>query len=182
MPRFNFENYVCNHGRYGVTEKIHDFAHGTHAEQVPATRPGAARRHGNSQVLRSEWYPTLDLVLIEGGKTYVLARNKELLKANGDCAIMGVMSDDGTTEVPRAYVMRKEGLLLLSKKPVSGDDVYNVVAGYLATYKLLKRGVVLFDAISRTADSKTQCFGLVQAKAGDDTAKAMGRPSPLAWM
>ncbi|KAK7959135.1 amp-binding enzyme [Apiospora aurea] len=76
---------------------------------------------------------------------------------------MGVMSDDGTT-----------------KKPVSGDDVYNMVAGSLATYKLLRRGVLFVDAIPRTAGGKTRHFALVQAKAPDDTAKAMGRPSPFA--
>lgn len=90
-----------------------------------------------------------------------------------DCAVVGVPSSDGTTEVPRAYVVSKEppgavgGLLPASKAApiaaVTSDDVYNIVASSLASYKRLEGGVVFVDAIPRTASGKTQRFKLITA-------------------
>ncbi|KAK8054663.1 hypothetical protein PG994_009730 [Apiospora phragmitis] len=162
---------------------------------------------------RSEWFPTGDLVLIEDGKVYVVGRTKELIKTKGwqvapaeiealiqqhpgvrDCAVVGVRSDDGTTEVPRAYVVRKveEVVPLLlphskkKKKPVSGDDIYGLVAGSLASYKRLEGGVVFVTTIPRTASGKTQRFKLVQTQGvvdvddNDDTSSSK-RMSVVRW-
>ncbi|KAK6836252.1 hypothetical protein PG987_006747 [Apiospora arundinis] len=140
----------------------------------------------------STWFPTGDLVEVRNGKVYIVGRTKELIKTKGwqvapaevesvimqhpgvrDCAVVGVPSSDGTTEVPRAYVVSKEpqgsvtGLLPASKASsitaVTSDDVYNIVASSLASYKRLEGGVVFVDAIPRTASGKTQRFKLIMA-------------------
>ncbi|KAK7993925.1 hypothetical protein PG989_007306 [Apiospora arundinis] len=123
----------------------------------------------------SAWFPTGDLVEVRNGKVYIVGRTKELIKTKGwqvapaevesvimqhpgvrDCAVVGVPSSDGTTEVPRAYVAAPIAA-------VTSDDLYNIVASSLASYKRLEGGVVFVDAIPRTASGKTQRFKLITA-------------------
>lgn len=111
---------------------------------------------------------------------------------------MGVRSDDGTTEVPRAYVVRKArgdgggGLASLAasiywreKKSALGYEVYGLVAERLASYKRLEGGVVFVDAIPRTASGKTQRFklvGEVEELDGGEADHMEGRSSPpMVW-
>ncbi|KAK8137019.1 hypothetical protein PG984_004959 [Apiospora sp. TS-2023a] len=153
----------------------------------------------------SEWFPTGDVVRVEDGKVYVVGRTKELIKTKGwqvapaeiealilqhpgvrDCAVVGVRSDDGTTEVPRAYVVRNPGSWLATsfrEKPSLGEEVYKLVADRLASYKRLEGGVVFVENIPRTASGKTQRFRLVAVvESGDgETTKLAGRPSPVVW-
>lgn len=107
-----------------------------------------------------------------------------------DCAVVGVLSDDGTTGVPRAYVVRKEGggsgwlTSWKKKKSNLGDEVYKLVADRLASYKRLEWGIVFVDAIPRRASGKTQRFKLVEQDeevGGEDDPKTVGRPSPVVW-
>ncbi|KAK7911698.1 acetyl-CoA synthetase-like protein [Apiospora marii] len=163
-----------------------------------------------------EWFPTGDLVRVVDGKVYVVGRTKELIKTKGwqvapaeieamilqhpdvrDCAVVGVRSDDGTTEVPRAYIVRKErgdggwlasfsSLYWRKKKSALGYEVYGLVADRLASYKRLEGGVVFVDAIPRTASGKTQRFklvGHVEELEGRETAQMAGRSSsaPVVW-
>ncbi|KAK8046070.1 hypothetical protein PG996_014134 [Apiospora saccharicola] len=86
---------------------------------------GSVSQHEGSD---GEWLPAGGLLRVEDDKVHVVGRRKELIKTKRwrvapaeiealvlqhpgvrDCAIVGVSSDDGTTEVPRAYVVRKQG-------------------------------------------------------------------------
>ncbi|KAK8116898.1 uncharacterized protein PG998_005179 [Apiospora kogelbergensis] len=145
----------------------------------------------------SAWFPTGDLVEVRNGRFYIVGRNKELIKTRGwqvapaevegvimqhpgvsDCAVVGVSSSDGTTEVPRAYVIRKDPGAAAG---VTCDDVYNIVKTSLASYKRLEGGVVFVDTIPRTASGKTQRFKLVgMAAASSDGAKPAEKKLSLA--
>ncbi|KAK9420106.1 hypothetical protein SUNI508_06634 [Seiridium unicorne] len=87
------------------------------------------------------WFPTGDISQIHQGKLYIVGRSKELIKVKGwqvapaeleaiiiqhtnvsDCAVVGVMSEDRVTEVPRAYVVQKG----YGRKDVLGQEISNL--------------------------------------------------------
>ena len=70
-----------------------------------------------------------------------------------DAAVAGVTLEDGVTEVPRAYIVRKSGEL-------SGEEVYTFAKGQLATYKALEGGIFFVDSIPRTPLGKIQRYKL----------------------
>ena len=76
-----------------------------------------------------------------------------------DVAVVGVIEDDCTSEVPKAYVVPKEGSL---KGEKAGEDIYSFAFERLSHYKALDGGVVFVSEIPRTASGKTQRFKLLQ--------------------
>ncbi|CAG5179422.1 uncharacterized protein ALTATR162_LOCUS9247 [Alternaria atra] len=109
-------------------------------------------------------------VLYCNGKTklwYMVDRKKELIKVRGfqvapaelegvllecpgvaDVAVIGVNTGDGNEEVPRAYVVRKEG------EEVVEAQVKRWVEARLAKYKRLDGGVIFVTSIPKSPSGK----------------------------
>lgn len=76
-----------------------------------------------------------------------------------DAAVTGVTLKDGTTEVPRAFVVRSKSP---SANRLTPEEVYSFARSQLASYKALDGGVVFVEEIPRTASGKIQRFKLSQ--------------------
>ena len=111
------------------------------------------------------WVRTGDVGYTRDGKWYVVDRTKDLIKVRGwqvspveieaallehrliiDAAVIGVAGQDGTGEVPIAFVVKAEDSL-------QEDDVKSFLAGRLARYKGVD-AVVFIDAIPRNPTGK----------------------------
>ena len=68
-----------------------------------------------------------------------------------------MLREDGVTEAPRAYVVRKPGP---DAQTLTAEAVYHFSRTRLASYKALDGGVVFVDHIPRTASGKVQRFKL----------------------
>lgn len=84
-----------------------------------------------------------------------------LLKHPGidDAAVTGVTSKDGSTEVPRAFVVRSK---TFSGTRLTAEEVYLFCRRQLASYKALDGGIIFVEEIPRTASGKIQRFKLTQ--------------------
>lgn len=117
------------------------------------------------------WFKTGDIAYCDGKsrKWYIVDRKKELIKVRGfqvapleiesvlishpgiiDVAVIGVRVSD-STELPRAYVVRRPGL----GDSLTTEDVRALVAQRLARYKNLDGGVRFVDAIPKNSTGKT---------------------------
>ncbi|RAK99462.1 adenylate-forming enzyme AfeA [Aspergillus ibericus CBS 121593] len=124
------------------------------------------------------WFRTGDVAYVSGGVYYIYGRTKELIKVRGwqvapaeveavllkhpeiaDAAVIGVTSGDGSTELPRAFVVRAKDL---TSSRLTPEDVYMFARGQLASYKALDGGVIFVEEIPRTASGKIQRFKLAQ--------------------
>ncbi|RAH56303.1 adenylate-forming enzyme AfeA [Aspergillus piperis CBS 112811] len=124
------------------------------------------------------WFRTGDVAYVSAGQFYIYGRTKELIKVRGwqvapaeveaallkhpeieDAAVIGVTSRDGSTELPRAFVVRAKSL---TGSRLTADDVYNFARHQLASYKALDGGVIFVEEIPRTASGKIQRFKLSQ--------------------
>ena len=112
------------------------------------------------------WYHTGDVGYLEpGGWVHVTDRLKEMIKVNGfqvapaeieavllehpsvlDCAVFGI-ADERAGEVPVAAVRLDPG------RSVDGEELQQLVADTLATYKQL-RHVIVVDAVPRSPSGK----------------------------
>jgi acyl-CoA synthetase (AMP-forming)/AMP-acid ligase II len=112
------------------------------------------------------WLHTGDIATVdEDGHTFIVDRLKELIKVKGfqvppaeleallithpdvvDVAVIGV-PDDGAGELPKAFVVRKEG------SEVAAEVLQSFVADKVATYKQIKL-VEFIDAIPKSASGK----------------------------
>ncbi|KAL4920443.1 hypothetical protein BDW62DRAFT_5954 [Aspergillus aurantiobrunneus] len=124
------------------------------------------------------WFRTGDVAYVSNGLYFIVGRTKELIKVRGwqvapaeiesillkhpgieDAAVTGVTSKDGSTELPRAFVVR-------SKSPagyrLTSEEVYLFCRRQLASYKSLDGGIVFVEEIPRTASGKIQRFKLTQ--------------------
>lgn len=120
------------------------------------------------------WYRTGDVGFVDKeGNLFITDRVKELIKYKGfqvapaelegyllehpqiaDCAVVGVLSDGAGTEVPRAYVVRKEA----SKNQISDNDTKALLQWFnsrVANHKKLRGGIVFVDEIPRSTSGKT---------------------------
>lgn len=113
------------------------------------------------------WLHTGDIALYnEQNQFFIVDRLKELIKVKGlqvspseledvlrrhpavlDVAVIGV-PDDMAGELPRAYIVKKEGI------SVSKSDISEFVDTKVAPHKRLKGGVVFIDAIPKTNTGK----------------------------
>ena len=123
------------------------------------------RAEANREAFVDGFYRTGDIGLWKDGLVYVVDRKKELIKYKGmqvapaeleaflnshdgilDAAVIGVWDASQATELPRAYVVVKQGL--------TAEDVKGFVSGSLARHKWLRGGVVLLDEIPKSASGK----------------------------
>ncbi|KAF6835650.1 AMP-binding enzyme [Colletotrichum plurivorum] len=118
----------------------------------------------NKEAFVEGWFCTGDRLSFKDGKFYFVDRKKELIKYKGfqvapaeleallvthpkiqDAAVIGI--DGEGTELPRAYVVA-------DKKQISADEIAQWVAGQVASYKKLRGGVILIDAIPKSPSGK----------------------------
>lgn len=120
----------------------------------------------NKEAFTGDWFHTGDIAEFRNGLFYIVDRKKELIKYKGlqvapaelealllnhpdilDAAVIGVETDDGYNEVPRAYVVA-------DKTKISGRDISEYVKKHVANYKQLRGGVVFLDEIPKSPSGK----------------------------
>lgn len=120
----------------------------------------------NSEAFTGEWFHTGDIAEFRHGMFYIVDRKKELIKYKGmqvapaelealllshedilDAAVIGVPVEDGTSEVPRAYVVA-------DARKISGRAIVEWVKGRVAGHKQLRGGVMFMDAIPKSPAGK----------------------------
>ncbi|KAL1792937.1 hypothetical protein ACET3X_009444 [Alternaria dauci] len=113
------------------------------------------------------WFRTGDVAVFKNGLFYVVDRKKELIKYKGlqvapaelealllshpdilDAAVIGVPTDDGTNEMPRAYVVVGD------RGKIGADEIMQFVKGNVAGHKQLRGGVVFLDEIPKSPAGK----------------------------
>ncbi|OAL49911.1 4-coumarate-CoA ligase-like protein [Pyrenochaeta sp. DS3sAY3a] len=113
-----------------------------------------------------DWFHTGDIAEFRNGLFYIVDRKKELIKYKGlqvapaelealllshddilDAAVIGVDADNGTNEVPRAYVVA-------DASKISGQQIIEFVKKSVASHKQLRGGVVFLDAIPKSPAGK----------------------------
>jgi acyl-CoA synthetase (AMP-forming)/AMP-acid ligase II len=132
----------------------------------PSVMAGYLPDEANADAFDHGWYRTGDVGWLEAeGWVHLTDRSKEMIKVNGfqvapaeveavlhghpavlDCAVFG-LADERAGEVPVAAVQ------LDPEQPVSTDELRELVASSLATYKQL-RHVIVVDAIPRLPSGK----------------------------
>ncbi|OJZ87436.1 hypothetical protein ASPFODRAFT_132766 [Aspergillus luchuensis CBS 106.47] len=124
-----------------------------------------------SMVDAEGWFDTGDVAYIKNGEYFIVGRTKELIKVRGyqvcpaeieavllqhpliaDVAVIGTCLADGSSEAPRAYVVRARA----PGARVSSDEVYDFAHQRLAAYKALDGGVFFVERIPRTVSGKIQ--------------------------
>jgi 4-coumarate--CoA ligase len=120
----------------------------------------------NKEAFTGEWFNTGDIAEFRNGLIYIVDRKKELIKYKGlqvapaelealllnhpyilDAAVIGIDTDDGTNEVPRAYVVA-------DKTKISGQKIVEYVKANVASHKQLRGGVVFLDEIPKSPSGK----------------------------
>lgn len=120
-----------------------------------------------------KWFRTGDIGIFRNGKLYCVGRTKELIKVKGwqvapaeleavllqhpevvDVAVRGVVAKDEISEVPRAYIVRRNYQEAASAS--LAEELYHFCQSRLASYKALDGGVVFVAEIPRTASGKIQ--------------------------
>ena len=120
----------------------------------------------NQEAFTGDWFHTGDIAEFRNGLFYIVDRKKELIKYKGlqvapaelealllnhpdilDAAVIGVETDDGTNEVPRAYVVA-------DAKKINGSQIVEYVKSNVANHKQLRGGVVFLDTIPKSPSGK----------------------------
>ena len=132
----------------------------------PSVMAGYLPDDANAEAFADAWYRTGDVGWIEpDGWVHLTDRSKEMIKVSGfqvapaeletvllshpavlDCAVFGI-PDERTGEAPVAAVQ------LDPARPVAEDELRQLVADSLATYKHLRQ-VIVVDAIPRLPSGK----------------------------
>ncbi|KAJ9108870.1 hypothetical protein QFC21_000190 [Naganishia friedmannii] len=120
------------------------------------------------------WYRTGDIAQMnDNGQIYIVDRLKELIKYNGfqvapaeleamllkhpkiaDVAVIGVVSRQRGTELPRAYVVPLETKMGQEAQDALINEIIAWVGENAADHKRLRGGCVLIDAIPKSAAGK----------------------------
>ncbi|EKM59122.1 uncharacterized protein PHACADRAFT_205298 [Phanerochaete carnosa HHB-10118-sp] len=140
------------------------------------------------------WYKTGDIATLdEEGYYSIVDRRKELIKYKGfqvppaelesvllkhpeiaDAAVIGVVDEAEATELPKAYVVHKTGLQSYDERAFC-LAVEEWIKPHVARHKYLRGGVVVIDAIPKSAAGKILRRQLVErAKSEFASAKATG--------
>ena len=120
----------------------------------------------DAEAFTGEWFHTGDIAEFRNGLFYIVDRKKELIKYKGlqvapaelealllnhpdilDAAVIGIDTDDGTNEVPRAYVVADQ-------KKISGQQIIDYVKANVASHKQLRGGVVFLDVVPKSPSGK----------------------------
>lgn len=120
----------------------------------------------DAESFTDSWFHTGDIAEFRNGLFYIVDRKKELIKYKGlqvapaelealllshpdilDAAVIGVETEDGTNEVPRAYVVADQ-------KKISGEQIAEFVKKNVSGHKQLRGGVVFLDAIPKSPSGK----------------------------
>ncbi|KAF2829715.1 4-coumarate-CoA ligase-like protein [Ophiobolus disseminans] len=120
----------------------------------------------NKEAFTGDWFHTGDIAVFLNGLFYIVDRKKELIKYKGlqvapaelealllshpdilDAAVIGVEVDDGTNEVPRAYVVA-------DSTKIDAKGIVAFVKGKVANHKQLRGGVVFLDAVPKSPAGK----------------------------
>jgi acyl-CoA synthetase (AMP-forming)/AMP-acid ligase II len=124
-------------------------------------------------VVRGGWYRTGDVVVVNAAGWYeVVDRVKELIKYKGfqvppaelealllqhpevvDAGVIGIYDKAQATELPRAYIVARERLDA-RREAALRTHVAEWVAGKVANHKKLRGGVVVVEAIPKSAAGK----------------------------
>lgn len=129
----------------------------------------------NPEANRRDWddegyFHTGDIAYAEGPENrriYIVDRKKELIKVRGfqvapaeleavllehhevtDAAVVGVQESKEQSELPRAYLVKRQGSKL------SEEEIFNFSSQRLAKYKRLDGGIKFVDEIPKTASGK----------------------------
>ncbi|KAJ6018760.1 adenylate-forming enzyme [Penicillium canescens] len=114
------------------------------------------------------WFRTGDIAYSEDEHYHIVGRTKELIKVRGysvapaeieavllkdprvhDTMVIGITLPDGSTEVPRAYVV-----CALGQARPTADEVSALALKNLASYKALDGGVIFVESLPRTGIGK----------------------------
>lgn len=139
--------------------------------EVLVKGPVVSKGYYNNEAANKEsfvdgWFCTGDIAEFRNGLFYIVDRKKELIKYKGlqvapaeleallhshpdilDAAVIGVDSDGGTNEVPRAYVVA-------DAKKISAEKIVSWVKENVASHKQLRGGVIFLDAIPKSPAGK----------------------------
>ena len=142
---------------------------------------GGRRRDGYDE---EGYFHTGDVAMISQrtGLWHIVDRKKSLIKVRGfqvapaeiegvllshpevmDVAVVGIQASEESSELPRAYVVRREG------SGVDVEDIRAWVGERLARYKQLDGGVVFVESLPKNANSK-----VVKGVLKERAAKEMG--------
>jgi acyl-CoA synthetase (AMP-forming)/AMP-acid ligase II len=129
----------------------------------------------NPEANRRDWddegyFHTGDIAYAEGPENrriYIVDRKKELIKVRGfqvapaeleavllghpevtDAAVVGVQESKETSELPRAYLVKRQGSKL------SEEEIFNFSSKRLAKYKRLDGGIKFVDEIPKNSSGK----------------------------
>ena len=122
------------------------------------------------------WFQTGDVAIRkETGLYYIVDRRKELVKYKGfqvppaelesvllshpdiaDAAVIGINDPEQATELPRGYVVpaHPEKLKTEAAKAEFSNGVAKWIQGKVARHKFLRGGVVVIDAVPKSAAGK----------------------------
>lgn len=150
------------------------------------------RADANRESFVNGFFRTGDIGTYQDGHVMIHDRKKELIKYKGsqvapaeleavliscvgvvDAAVIGVWDAELHTEVPRGYVVRRQGDE--GRKMVSAKEVMDFVAGRVASHKRLRGGVVFVDEIPKSASGKILRKEL-RAKAKAEQESASNKP------
>ena len=128
------------------------------------------RPEANRETFIDGWYRTGDIGIYRDGHIYIVDRTKELIKYKGqqvapaeleallishadiaDAAVIGIWMPEQETEVPRAYVVRKQ---TEGRPAISAQEVVDFVKQNVAAYKQVRGGVMFVDEIPKSASGK----------------------------